>query len=246
MKCEICHKNDATTAYTHIVDDTKKTLLLCGNLHSSKRGKEKRRFPPERRSSFPECAAANKKVKVEFNTAGSSEATENTVCRECGMTYKAVQERLDVWDVIRCYTSFAPQLERLLKRIHGADAHCGKDLVEVGTVPSPHKALEQLRSELKDAVGREQFERAAQIRDQIRGIEADAEGDLALNISELAANHAQWLNGAEDHHGVVVSCRARLARNLSAMPFAPKATVDDQERVIEQVLTAAQRGTSYA
>ena len=39
-----------------------------------------------------------------------------------------------------------------------------------------HKALEQLRSELKDAVGREQFERAAQIRDQIRGIEADARG----------------------------------------------------------------------
>ena len=63
-----------------------------------------------------------------------------------------------------------------------------------------------------------------------------------MNIIELAANHAQWLNGAEDYHGVVVSCRARLARNLSAMTFAPKATVDDQERVIEQVLNAAQRG----
>ena len=63
-----------------------------------------------------------------------------------------------------------------------------------------------------------------------------------MNIRELAANHAQWLNGAEDHHGVVISCRARLARNLSTMPFAPKATVDDQERVIEKVLTAAQRG----
>ena len=28
MKCEICHKNDATTAYTHIVDDTKKNAAL--------------------------------------------------------------------------------------------------------------------------------------------------------------------------------------------------------------------------
>ena len=63
-----------------------------------------------------------------------------------------------------------------------------------------------------------------------------------MNISELTANHAQWLNGAEDRHGIVVSCRARLARNLSALPFAPKATVEDQEQVIEQVLTAAQRG----
>ena len=31
MKCEICHKRDATTAYTHIVDDVKKTLLLCAD-----------------------------------------------------------------------------------------------------------------------------------------------------------------------------------------------------------------------
>ena len=66
-----------------------------------------------------------------------------------------------------------------------------------------------------------------------------------MNISELTANHAQWLNGAEDRHGIVVSCRARLARNLSALPFAPKATVEDPEQVIEQVLTAAAARTPY-
>tara|TARA_B100000941_G_scaffold75449_1_gene51457 strand:+ start:160 stop:693 length:534 start_codon:yes stop_codon:yes gene_type:complete len=172
MKCEICHKNDATTAYTHIVDDTKKTLLLCGNCIPQSEEKKKNASRSEDDQSTQSVPQLIKKVKVEFNAAGSSEATENTVCRECGMTYKQFKEvgRLGCH---RCYTSFAPQLERLLIRIHGADAHCGKGPIEVGAVPSPQKALEQLRNELKDAVGREQFERAAHIRDQIRGIKAE-------------------------------------------------------------------------
>ena len=175
MKCEICHKNDATTAYTHIVDDTKKTLLLCGNCIPQSEEKKKDASQPNDDQSPKSVPQLIKKVKVEFNNAGSSEAIENTVCRECGMTYKQFK-KVGRLGCHQCYTSFAPQLERLLKRIHGADAHCGKAPIEVGTVPSPHKALEQLRNELKDAVSCEQFERAAKIRDQIREIEADAEG----------------------------------------------------------------------
>ena len=29
MKCEACAKREATVAYTHIVDDIKKTIFLC-------------------------------------------------------------------------------------------------------------------------------------------------------------------------------------------------------------------------
>ena len=175
MKCEICHKNDATTAYTHIVDDAKKTLLLCASCVPQNEEKKKAVPRPKEDETPQNVPELIKKVKVEFNTAGPSEATDNTVCQGCSMTYKQFK-KVGRLGCHQCYTSFAPQLERLLKRIHGAEAHCGKDLVEVGTVPSPHKALEQLRSELKDAVDREEFERAAQIRDQIRGIEVDAEG----------------------------------------------------------------------
>lgn len=175
MKCEICHKNDATTAYTHIVDDTKKTLLLCGNCVPQGESKKEAAPQPADDQSAASVPQLIKKVKVEFSAASPSEAAENTVCQGCSMTYEQFK-KVGRLGCHQCYTSFAPQLERLLKRIHGADAHCGKGLVEVGAVPSPHNALEQLRSELKDAVGREDFERAAQIRDQIREIEADAEG----------------------------------------------------------------------
>jgi protein arginine kinase len=60
-----------------------------------------------------------------------------------------------------------------------------------------------------------------------------------MNLKDLAHNAAHWLSGQDDAEGMIVSCRARLARNLAGAPFAPRATVEDQERVIEQVLEAA-------
>lgn len=62
-----------------------------------------------------------------------------------------------------------------------------------------------------------------------------------MNFSELASNAARWLSGEEDSEGMVISCRARLARNISTISFAPKATIDDQELVIDRVMSAAQR-----
>lgn len=62
-----------------------------------------------------------------------------------------------------------------------------------------------------------------------------------MNIEDLVYNAASWLSGEEDADGMVVSCRARLARNLAAWPFAPKTTLQDQEKIIEQVLSASQK-----
>ena len=61
-----------------------------------------------------------------------------------------------------------------------------------------------------------------------------------MQIEDLVYNAADWLSGAGDDNGMVVSSRARLARNLAAWPFAPKASLDDQEQIIAQVLGAAQ------
>ena len=81
MKCEICHKNDATTAYTHIVDDTKKTLLLCASCVPQNEEKKKAVPRPKEDESVQSVPELIKKVKVEFNTSGPSESTENTVCQ---------------------------------------------------------------------------------------------------------------------------------------------------------------------
>ncbi len=64
-----------------------------------------------------------------------------------------------------------------------------------------------------------------------------------MNVGDLAPNHARWLSGDSDLNGTVISCRARLARNIGSVSFSARVTADDQDRVIEDVLKAAQCGT---
>ena len=61
-----------------------------------------------------------------------------------------------------------------------------------------------------------------------------------MHPNELVHNSAHWLSGAGDVDGMVVSSRARLARNLSSRPFSQRMTEADRGGVIESVLAAAQ------
>ena len=72
-----------------------------------------------------------------------------------------------------CYVAFEPHLKSLLRRLHGGTQHVGK----VYLPPDPSSADRQerlagLKRKLDRAVESEDFERAAQIRDMIRTLEA--------------------------------------------------------------------------
>ena len=70
-----------------------------------------------------------------------------------------------------CYVTFRRNLASLLKRIHGSPHHLGK--TPAGLV-KPQKAkteLAELKRQLGKAIELEEFEKAAQVRDQIREIE---------------------------------------------------------------------------
>jgi protein arginine kinase activator len=178
MKCEICHKRDATTAYTHIVDDVKKTLLLCAHcIPTEKKNDEEKPVGvvSAKGQTKQDVPTLIKKAKVEFAASAAESGAVAEQCASCGMTYDQFKKagRLGCQC---CYETFAAQLDRLLKRIHGANKHCGKGRIALGEMPVPTDDLNQLEQELKDAVQREDFERAAQLRDQIRSMDAGAGG----------------------------------------------------------------------
>ncbi|MFA6109214.1 MAG: protein arginine kinase [Candidatus Latescibacterota bacterium] len=71
-----------------------------------------------------------------------------------------------------------------------------------------------------------------------------------MKPSDVVHSVAGWLSGADDEKGIVVSCRARLARNLAGVPFGARASHDDRRTVVDQVLQAARysermRGAVY-
>ncbi|MBI4530202.1 MAG: protein arginine kinase [Candidatus Latescibacteria bacterium] len=62
-----------------------------------------------------------------------------------------------------------------------------------------------------------------------------------LSLDDLCGRASGWLSASGDYAGMVISSRARLARNLADLPFPQRATNEEQARVVEAVLTASQR-----
>jgi protein arginine kinase activator len=100
---------------------------------------------------------------------------ETMACGRCGWTLARLQQSGQV-GCDSCYGTFGPILEPTLRRIHGAVEHRGKVPARVGGAIRAERELSQLRAALKEAVGREEFERAAALRDQIRQLEEQGGG----------------------------------------------------------------------
>ncbi len=72
----------------------------------------------------------------------------------------------------RCYESFDGTLRDLLRRVHGSSQHAGKAYVAPETEWTQESTvLSELRRRLRRAVDSEQFELAAELRDQIKVLE---------------------------------------------------------------------------
>ena len=62
-----------------------------------------------------------------------------------------------------------------------------------------------------------------------------------MELHNLVQSAPSWLSGTDDAGGIVISCRARLARNLADYPFAATISEAQQTELIEAVLEAAKQ-----
>lgn len=190
MICESCNQEEATVLLTKISADEKRALHLCPACVSQVAQKSN--------SGDVAPAAAASTVREEKKpvpkpsnaVTGHLPKTDKAVdrvCSRCGMTYKQFRKsgRFGCDD---CYQAFGEELRRLMKRIHGAQAHVGKQLqvAEAEADASSQAAagpastgvtddLAELRDQLREAVQSEAYEQAAALRDRIGQLETAAE-----------------------------------------------------------------------
>lgn len=96
--------------------------------------------------------------------------SDHLTCPHCGQTFRQFRSQGRI-GCAHDYELFRDELLQLLESIHGSTQHMGK-------VPKRHAAagrsearLLRLRGELKSAVDSEDYEKAAELRDQIVKIE---------------------------------------------------------------------------
>ncbi len=101
-----------------------------------------------------------------LNAAGQEEEEqedESPACPRCGRTFGEFR-RIGRFGCAEDYDAFADRLVRLVETVQGADRHVGKHPRR----GSEAKELGKLERRLQSAVGAENYEEAARLRDLIR------------------------------------------------------------------------------
>ncbi len=106
--------------------------------------------------------------------AGHVAGTARKKCGTCGMTFARFRQS-GTLGCPKCYEAFEAQLIPLIERAQsGATHHRGKTPRRAGASVDRQLFAQQLVKELGQAVASEQYERAAQLRDRLRGLDPQA------------------------------------------------------------------------
>lgn len=107
-------------------------------------------------------------------TTRETRSVPNKICPVCGMSLAefAKKGKLGCPD---CYEHFRPYLAAVLKNIHSNTVHTGKISKNADAKIKLKREMENLEAELKDAVSKQEYEKAATIRDKINEIKAKEE-----------------------------------------------------------------------
>jgi len=178
MVCERCGQRQATVHITEIVNGQKNESHLCevcaGEIQQQGYGFV---VPPIQLHHFL--------ASLLNNNAGEDQqqqiASGGRVCDKCGVAEEQIAE-LGLLGCGECYPYFADRVQPLLRKIHGSTQHNGKVPERTGGLTKLVKEIRVLKNGLDEAVSKENFEQAAQLRDRIHlmekilkeGVEADA------------------------------------------------------------------------
>jgi protein arginine kinase activator len=166
MRCEKCPK-PATFHITDIVEKGKHREFHFCDEHA-----RQHLAPSDETSEQPISELAKKLIVSGQGPLREPSPADKQVCPICQITFLEFRNsgRLGCpYD----YEVFRDELMPLLENIHGETRHSGKVPRRAPRNTQQQTTLIQLRNELKRAVAAEDYESAARLRDQIKGIELE-------------------------------------------------------------------------
>lgn len=168
MVCEECGKRPAAVHISKVINGMKSERHLC---HECAQAEGQLNFMVEPTVTFHNLLAGLFEPGKGLKTAQTVKTANR--CPNCGLTF-ADFRRLGHLGCDQCYDTFHAELEHLIKRIHGSTVHTGK--VPEGSRDSAvfkQRELQKMREALKQAVLKEEYEKAAELRDAIRRLEQE-------------------------------------------------------------------------
>ncbi len=176
MICQECNQNPATLHFTKIVNGEKTEVHLCEKCAQEKG--EMFMLHGGSSFSFNNLLAGILNMDTAFQHPNQNAFQQEEVlqCEKCSMTYPQFINT-GRFGCSHCYETFKEQLKPVLRRLHGGNwSHHGKIPKRAGGWIHLRKKIEELKGLLKEKITNEEFEKAAEIRDEIRSLEKEAAG----------------------------------------------------------------------
>jgi protein arginine kinase activator len=159
MICDLCKTADAKVFLTEIVEGKMKKVNLCDSCSKAKGVDDPTGF-----------ALAD--LLLGFGAAQEIERGSGASqrCPGCGFS-QADFKKTGRLGCAQCYETFGEGLNSLLKAMHKGTHHTGKVPARIVRQLERDTTLKTLQRDLQKAVADENYESAAQIRDQLRQLE---------------------------------------------------------------------------
>jgi protein arginine kinase activator len=163
MKCDLCDK-EAVVHLTQVINGEMKEIHLCEE-HAIEQGIDLN-SPISITDILMGLSAPQKSIAGELSLA----------CPRCGLTRDEFRKtgRLGCPE---CYKTFMAELTMAIKTMHHSGQHIGKIPEREGVQTRMKSKIARLQQELDAAVAREDFEKAAKLRDQIKKCRDEAAAD---------------------------------------------------------------------
>lgn len=189
MVCEKCRKNEATNFYHENVNGKVRSMRLCaecaksleesGDLPKLNADKFFEDFdffdepffqnPVKTLNSLFSGFFGGEKALGSGNPSGEEKTAEKK-CEGCGSTLRDFATRGA--GCPKCFETFAEELAPTVSRAHGRTVHTGRAPAKFRDRIETKRKIEALVEEQREAVKNEDFERAAEIRDELKKLRA--------------------------------------------------------------------------
>ena len=160
MQCDVCQTKEATVFLTQIVDGKMQKVNLCEGC-----SKEKGVNDPTGFALADLLLGLGASQEIEKSPAAQK-------CPICGFT-QADFKKTGRLGCSNCYTVFADGIAPMLKNMHKGTQHTGKTPSAFHKIREHDEKIKALQDKLSKAIEAEEFELAANLRDQIRQVEVE-------------------------------------------------------------------------
>lgn len=170
--CQECKQRPATMHFTKIINGEKTEFHLCE--HCAQERGDVFMFPENAGFSINNLLAGllNFESPIKETKHNAFQGPEILQCERCNMTYHQFT-KIGRFGCSHCYHTFARHLHPILRRLHSGNTnHAGKIPKRIGGTFHIRKQIKNLKQKLQELIVREEFEKAAEVRDQIRFLES--------------------------------------------------------------------------